>query len=218
MDLLCLECSLGELDGLRYRDAAFCVWASVKNNKTLWGMNQIVTDRDTKAHMLIHSVNFTTSLLLLLSYIQPTSLSFSVTFKLTFILIAWQGLPAIMCYSYAGQFSLFTLAKLLVSAYCHVRFQKSGLASAFQRNVTVCISICLQVLYVWWASTRRGMNWPTKKVPSLPCFQFSSFSAFWFPLCHSTPAWELHRASSHRGSATIEVLTKCILSLPDSQS
>lgn len=70
-----------------------------------------------------------------------------------------------MCYSYPGQFRLFTLAKLLVSAYCCVRLQKSGLASAFQRNVTVCISICLQVLYVWWASTRRGMNWPTKKSP-----------------------------------------------------
>lgn len=57
MDLLCLECSPGELDGPRYRDAALCVCASMKNNKTLWGMNQIQSDRDTKAHMLIHSIS-----------------------------------------------------------------------------------------------------------------------------------------------------------------
>lgn len=44
------------------RRRCLCVGASAKHNKTLWGMNQTQSDRDTKAHMLIHSVNFTISL------------------------------------------------------------------------------------------------------------------------------------------------------------
>lgn len=54
-----------------------CVSASAKHNKTLWGMNQTQSDRDTKAHMLIHSVNFTISLPLSpsLFYTLPISLS-----------------------------------------------------------------------------------------------------------------------------------------------
>lgn len=44
--------------------SCLCVGASAKHNKTLWGMNQTQSDRNTKAHMLIHSVNFTISVLL----------------------------------------------------------------------------------------------------------------------------------------------------------
>lgn len=56
-----------------------CVGASVKHNKTLWGMNQTQSDRDTKAHMLIHSVNFTMSLPLSpsLFFTLPIFLSYS---------------------------------------------------------------------------------------------------------------------------------------------
>lgn len=59
MDLLCGEPSLGDLDGAEIQRCCLCVGASAKHNKTLWGMKQTQSDRDTKAHMLIHSVNFT---------------------------------------------------------------------------------------------------------------------------------------------------------------
>lgn len=60
-----------------------CVGASVKHNKTLWGMNQTQTDRDTKAHMLIHSVNFTIS-----PPLSP-SLFFTLAIFLSFFLVNW---------------------------------------------------------------------------------------------------------------------------------
>lgn len=51
-------------------------------------MNQIQSDRDTKAHMLIHSVNFTISLPLFPSVFFSAYLSLLLPLKLTFILLA----------------------------------------------------------------------------------------------------------------------------------
>lgn len=54
-----------------------CLWvaASAKHNKTLWGMNQTQSDRNTKAHMLTHSVNFKISVLFAHSFFShPTHL------------------------------------------------------------------------------------------------------------------------------------------------
>lgn len=66
-----------------------CVAASAKHNKTLWGMNQTQTDRDSKAHMLIHSVNFTITLPLSPShcFTLPTFLSY-IPINWPFILMA----------------------------------------------------------------------------------------------------------------------------------
>lgn len=60
-----------------------CVGASAKHNKTLWGMNQTQSDRDTKAHMLIHSVNFTIFLPL------SPSLFFALPIFLSYFPINW---------------------------------------------------------------------------------------------------------------------------------
>lgn len=110
-----------------------CVGASVKHNKTLWGMNQTQTDRDTKAHMLIHSVNFTISLplspsLFHLSYLLPF-----LPCKLTFTLLPTAAWPIIMCFGFAGLLSSLTLAKFIVSAKCYVRLAQTGLAALFIR-------------------------------------------------------------------------------------
>lgn len=67
----------------------FCDGASARHNKTLWGMNQTQSERDTKAHMLVHSVNFTMTLPLSLFPLFPsTPLSLLRSYKLTFILWA----------------------------------------------------------------------------------------------------------------------------------
>lgn len=52
-------------------------------------MNQTQSERDTKAHMLVHSVNFTMTLPLSLFPLFPsTPLSLLRSYKLTFILWA----------------------------------------------------------------------------------------------------------------------------------
>lgn len=58
-----------------------CVVASAEHNKTLWGMNQTQSYRDTKVHMLIRSVNFPISPPLSSSYFftLPSFLSYKET-------------------------------------------------------------------------------------------------------------------------------------------
>lgn len=62
-----LERSPGRAGWAEIRRCWLCVPADTKNNKTLWGMNQIRSDRDTKTHALIQPVHFIISLLLFCS-------------------------------------------------------------------------------------------------------------------------------------------------------
>lgn len=68
IDLLRLERSLGEAGWAEIQCCCLCVRASTKNNKTLWGMNQIRSDRDTKTHMLVQRGRSIISLLLFCSF------------------------------------------------------------------------------------------------------------------------------------------------------
>lgn len=84
-----------------------CAGASAEHNKTLWGMNQTQSDRDTKAHMLIHSVNFTISQPPPLPlFFQPTYLSLLLPYKLTTLLLPCLACHY-MCFYPAGLLSLF---------------------------------------------------------------------------------------------------------------
>lgn len=69
-----------------------------------------------------------------------------------------------------------------------------------------------------WLAGSTGMNGPTNAPTPhlLPLF----YHLFWLFNSHSTsgPPRARREASSHGGSATIEALTKCILSLPDLRS
>ncbi len=154
----------------------FCVGASAKHNKTLWGMNQTQSDRDTKAHMLIHSVNFTMSLPF------SRSLFFNVPVFLSFFPINWpsyycHGCPVIVCFGAAGLLSFLNFAKFfMVSAKCHVRLLQTGLkATSLEGYYCVCACVDAHMRECAQASmcvphTHHGLNGPANPVPSLSCF------------------------------------------------
>lgn len=131
-----------------------CVWASMKNNKTLWGMNQIQSDRDTKAHMLIHSVNFTISLPLFPSFFSnlPIFLCYSLLNWPLYHWLTWLACRYAFL-RFADLLSFLTLAKFMVSAKCHARLPKTGLTAAFLEGYwCVCMCTCT------YAYVRTGMS------------------------------------------------------------
>jgi len=149
-----------------------CVRASVKHNKTLWGMNQTQTDRDTKAHMLIHSVNFTISLPL------SPSLVFTFTIFLSFFPANWPLHYWLPWLAYHYVFWLCRSFEFLDS--CQVDCVSQVLCQTPTNSthgpfyirillcmhvyVRACIHGCLCVLH-----THHGMNGPANPIPSLSC-------------------------------------------------
>lgn len=119
MDLLRLERSLGEAGWAEIQWCCLCVRASTKNNKTLWGMNQIRSDRDTKTHMLGQRVRSIISLPLFCSF-------FLVCVSFCHILLDYYSLTKETCnYSrlQVGYWffykSLFSERNILAHSYIH---------------------------------------------------------------------------------------------------
>lgn len=120
-----------------------CLWvrANAKYNKTLWGRNQTQSDRNTKAHMLIHSVDSVASFFTL-----PIFISFS---SVNWPLYCW-----LTCLARHYGFWLPQPVEFLVSAKCHVRLPQTGLRSAClwgYHCVLVCgwVGVCFTPILAW---------------------------------------------------------------------
>ncbi len=186
----------GEAGWAEIQRRCLCVGASAKHNKTLWGMNQTQSDRDTKAHMLIHSVNFTISLPLSpsLFFTLPIFLSY---FPINWPLYYWLPLLAyhyvfwlwrsfefldsrqVYCVSQVScqtptnrtHSSLFIRTLLCVHAYMHVYVCAS-------RHVCVCFTpimawIGQQILFPPSLVFPLYLIFSASLIPSLPLSSFS---------------------------------------------
>lgn len=150
-----------------------CVGASAKHNKTLWGMNQTQSDRDTKAHMLIHSVNFTISL-----PFSP-SVFFTLSVFLSYFPINWPLYYWLPWLAYHYVFWLCRSVEFLDSRHVHGVSQVSRQTSTNRTHSSLFIRILLCVHAHMRVSaraslcvlrTQHGMNGQAHPVPALPCF------------------------------------------------
>lgn len=119
-----------------------CAGASAKHNKTLWGMNQTQSDRDTKAHMLIHSVNFTISLLLC------PSLFFNLPIFLSYFPINWPSYHRLPWLAYHYVFWLRRSVEFLDSRQVYgvsqvsCRTPTNRAHSSLLRRTLLCVHMC----------------------------------------------------------------------------
>ena len=151
---------------------SLCVGASARHNKTLWGMNQTQSDRDTKAHMLIHSVNFTISLPRSpFSLFQPTYLCL---YKLTFILLATMlGLSLCILAAQVCWFSWLSPSLRCQPSVMSDSHEHDSRQPCSEKDIMVCVCGCVRAHTqpcVRARHTHHSMNGPANPVPSLPCF------------------------------------------------
>lgn len=165
-----------------------CVWASMKNNKTLWGMNQIQSDRDTKAHMLIHSVNFMISLPLFPSLFSnlPIFLCYSL---LNWPLYHW--LTWLACrYAFWLCRSIEFLDSCQVYGVSQMSCQtpKNRTHSSLFRRILMCVHVYVHIcvcadryVYVCFTPITAWMGQQILFPPSLVSHFYLIFSAFLIP-------------------------------------
>lgn len=157
-----------------------CVGASAKHNKTLWGMNQTQSDRNTKAHMLVHSVNFTISVLLSHSFFftLPIFISYS---PINWPLYYW--LPWLAChYVFWLRLSIDFLDYRQVYCVSQVSCQTSTnrtLSSLFIR-ILLCVYVCVHIC-VCFTPILAWMGQQILFPPSLVFTLYLIFSASLIP-------------------------------------
>lgn len=179
MDLLCLECSLGELDGLRYRDAAFMfepAWRIIRPFGEWTKYRVIGTQRHTCSYT--QSISRYLCLSFPLSLFFPAYLSLLPPLKLTFILLATMvGLSLCVL-----AFQVYWVSWLLPSLWCqpnvmpHSQKKKDSQLACWRIWPRACVlahNAC-----VWTGTSVRASHpsrreWANKSYPLPPLFPIS---------------------------------------------
>ena len=173
MDLLCLECSLGELDGLRYRDAAFVLEPARGIIRPFgeWTKHRVI---GTQRHTCSYTQSISQSLCLALP-----SLFFNPPI---FVSINWPSYYWLPCLAYHYVFWLRRSVDFLdfrqVYGVSQVSCQtptNMTHGSLVQKRISWCVCVCGCVRAhmqpcVRARHTHHSMNGPANPVPSLPCF------------------------------------------------
>lgn len=171
MDLLCLECSLGELDGLRYRDAAFVLEPARGIIRPFgeWTKHRVI---GTQRHTCSYTQSISQYLCLCspFSLFQPTYLS---VYKLTFILLATM-LGLSLCIL-AAQVCWFSWLSPSLRCQPSVMSDSHGHDSRqpFFRRLSLCVGACAHVRSRACASHPSRHEWASKSRSLPPLFPLS---------------------------------------------